>query len=230
MKVCSLLSGGKDSVYAIYWAMNQAWDVPCAISIKPRNPDSWMFHYPNAWITDLQSKAIGLESIVYETDGQEDKELEDLEKAIKLAISKYNIEGVISGALASEYQRIRIERVCHKLGIKSFAPLWHKNQSMLLRDMLRAGFEIMIVGVSADGLGVDWLGRIMDLSMVEELERLQRTKGIWPGGEGGEYETLVLDGPIFRSRIVIDKQRIDWNNALSTGTLVVEKAHLESKG
>ncbi len=224
MQVGSLFSGGKDSVYAVYWAINQAWDVKVLVSLIPKSSESWMFHFPNAWLTELQAESLGIPYIKVETSGEKEKELEDLETALRKA-KEYGIKGIISGALASEYQRTRIETVCHRLNLKSFMPLWHKNQVELLRDVVRAGFEVIITGVSAYGLDKSWLGRRLDEQMVRELERLQEKYGVWAGGEGGEFETLVLDGPIFKKRLVIDEIDKVWEG--NRGILVVKKAHLE---
>ncbi len=225
MKVGSLFSGGKDSVYAIYWTLNQAWDISVLITLSPKRTDSWMFHYPNTWITKLQSKALGIPQIMIETEGEKEKELDDLSKALSKAKKEYGIEGIVSGALSSEYQRTRIERVCHRLNLKSFTPLWHKDQVMLLKSMVRAGFEIIITSVSAYGLDKNWLGRIIDYKTINDLESLYKKYGVWPGGEGGEFETLVTNGPIFKKRIVIDNYERIWKG--ESGILIIKSAHLE---
>ncbi len=227
MKVSSLFSGGKDSVYAVYWAINQAWEVETLVNIIPKRDDSWMFHYPNAWISKLQAEAMGIPIISVETEGDKETEIGDMEKALRLAKENYKVGGVISGALASEYQRIRIETVCHKLGLKSFTPLWHKNQIQLLNDIVSAGFDVIITSVSAFGLDESWLGRKLDKNAVSQLERLQEKYGIWPAGEGGEFETLVLDGPIFKKRIVIDESINEWRG--NSGVMLVKMAHLAEK-
>ena len=223
MKIAALFSGGKDSVYALYWAINQAWDARVLVNISPETQDSWMFHFPNSWITKLQSKSIGIPLITRRTTGKKEEELHDLELALNEA-KKYNITGIISGALASEYQKTRIETVCHKLNLKSFSPLWHKNQIMLLKEMVRAGFEIVITSVSAYGMTKEWLGSRIDYEMIKKLEKMASKYGIWPAGEGGEFETLVLDGPIFKKRIIIDESKIHWEK--DRGILEITSAHL----
>jgi uncharacterized protein (TIGR00290 family) len=68
----------------------------------------------------------------------------------------------------------------------------------------------MIVGVYADGLGEDWLGRVIDEGTIEELRRIGKKRGIELSFEGGEAETLVLDCPIFDKRICVDSARRNW--------------------
>ena len=208
MKIAVLFSGGKDSCYAVYWALSQAWEVQCLLSMIPGKPDSYMFHYPNIQLVDKQAKLIGIPILKKTTKAEEEKELEDLEKLLQKAKKEYGLEGVVSGAVASEYQRTRIERVCHKLGLKSFIPLWHKNQEQLLREEVKAGFEIIVVGVYAEGLDDTWLGRKIDEKTVDELAKNKLLSTI---GEGGEFETFVVNGPIFKEKMKITEKQKQWD-------------------
>ena len=140
-------------------------------------------------------------------------------------LSEIEIDGVISGALASEYQRTRIEKVCYDLNIKSFTPIWHKNQELILRNLINAGFKIIVVGVFAQGFDETWLGRSIDESCIDELVKIQKKYGINIAGEGGEFETLVLDGPIFKKKLVLDEVSKEWKR--DSGILKVIKSHLE---
>jgi diphthine-ammonia ligase len=103
--------------------------------------------------------------------------------------------------------------------------LWHKDQELLLRDQLHAGFRSIIVGVFAEGFDATWLGRPIDEQTIDALVQLHEKSGINIAGEGGEYETLVLDGPLFSKRLVIDDFVTEWNR--DHGTFQVKYAHLE---
>ena len=221
MNVASLFSGGKDSVFAIYIAQQYGWDVTRLITLIPESRYSWMFHSINIHLVEKLSIALDIPLLKKNTKGEKEEELKDL----KHALSKLDVEGIISGAIASEYQRTRIEKICHELDIKSFTPIWHKNQEMLVRDQVNAGFKIMVVSVSAQGFDKTWLGKILDLSCIEKLSKLKEKYSINVGGEGGEMETLVIDGPIFKKKLVIDKTFKEWKRDI--GTLKVKKAHLE---
>ena len=144
---------------------------------------------------------------------------------MKKILSELDVDGVISGAIASEYQRTRIEKICYELGIKSFTPLWHKNQELILRNEVDAGFKIMIVGVFARGFNESWLGTTIDESCIDELVKLQKKYGINIAGEGGEFETLVLDCPLFKKKLILDEVSKEWKR--DSGVLQVKKAHLE---
>ncbi|MCX6670724.1 MAG: TIGR00289 family protein [Euryarchaeota archaeon] len=221
MRVAALFSGGKDSVFAVYITQQYGWDVSHLVSLLPKKPDSWMFHSLNIQYTDLLAKAIDIPLVKRATAAEKEAELDDLTQVLQ----GLEIDGVISGAIASEYQRTRIEKICDEIGIKSFTPLWHKNQELLLRDQVKAGFHIIIVGVFAEGFDETWLGRTIDEKTIDALVSLQKKHGINIAGEGGEYETLVLFGPMFSKRLVIDESEKEWNR--DSGVFQVKKAHLE---
>ena len=161
VKVATLLSGGKDSIYATYISLQYGWQITSAVAMTPIN-HSWMFHGVNSHVIPIISRNMGLPLFQTITSGQKETELADLE----ILLSHKNIEGVISGAVASEYQRTRIEEICHRLSLKSFTPLWHKNQEQILWEMVHHGFKIIIVSVAAEGLGEEWLGRTIDKDCV----------------------------------------------------------------
>jgi len=221
MKVASLFSGGKDSVFAVYIAKQFGWEITNLITLQPEKQDSWMFHSINVHLTEKLAEAIDIPLTKKQTKGEKEKELEDLKDILKTL----KIDGVISGALASEYQRTRIEKICYELRIKSFTPLWHKNQELILRDQVRAGFKIIIVGVFAYGLDETWLGKIISEEAIDDLVNVTTKHTINVAGEGGEFETLVLDGPIFKKKLVLDDVTKEWKR--DNGTLIVKKAHLE---
>ncbi len=196
-----LFSGGKDSVFSLYYCIEQGWDVKCLVSLKSANKDSWMFHTPAIEMVELQSEALGIPLIMRETRGEKEKELDDLKAALLEAKKRFGITGAAVGALLSDYQQERVNRICHSLGLKCFAPLWHKGQERLLREMVALGFDVRITGIASAGLDQSVLGARIDGKIIEKFVGLHKKLGFHVGGEGGEYESLVLDAPIFRKRI-----------------------------
>jgi predicted ATP pyrophosphatase (TIGR00289 family) len=223
MKVAALFSGGKDSVFSIYLAQQFGWEIMHLVTLQPEKQDSWMFHSINIHLTDLLAEAIGIPLLKKSTKGEKEKELDDLKEILQTL----DIDGVISGAIASEYQRTRIEKICDEIGLKSFTPLWHKNQELLLREQVNAGFHSIIVGVFAQGFDETWLGRPIDEETINVLVNLRNKYGINMAGEGGEFETLVLNGPLFQKRLVLDEVSREWRR--DSGILQVKNAHLEKK-
>lgn len=226
MKLGVLFSGGKDSCYALYKALEKE-EVKCLINIRSQNPESYMFHTPALSVVPLQAEAAGIPLVIQGTQGVVEKELKDLETAIQKAVMDYGIEGVVTGAIESVYQATRVQRICHKLGLWCFNPLWQKDQVELLYELLKAGFRIVITGIFAEQFDEDWLGRVMDETTVKELLRLHKKHGISPSGEGGEIETTVLDAPFFKKRIEIQEaMRMVSRNS---GVLEIKKACLMEK-
>ncbi len=227
MEVAILYSGGKDSNLATYIAMRKKFKIKCLISIIPKSEDSYLFHFPNIEFTKLQAKAIGLPIIQLKAKNENEKEIEDLSIALKKAKEKYNIKGVFNGAIASNYQKNRIEKICKILNIKCFSPLWHKNHISLLKNFINLGFEAIITSVSAEGFNENWLGRILDEKCIIDLIELNKKYGINISFEGGEAETFVLNGPIFKKRISIIEAEKIWKKYY--GFYIIKKAKLINK-
>ena len=134
---------------------------------------------------------------------------------------------MVTGAVESDYQKSRIDGACHNLGLRCFSPLWRRSQAGLLDDYIAAGFRTIFSGVAAEGLDSSWLGRELDQKAKEESPSLHRKHGLSLCGEGGEYESLVIDGPNFRKRLVIEESEREWKG--SAGTLKVIKAKTDEK-
>ncbi len=225
VRLGALISGGKDSLYAAYVMKKQNYDISCVISIKSLNPNSYMFHTPNIHLVDLQSESMNIPLVVIETNGEKEKELKDLEKALQEAKQKYKIEGIVSGALFSQYQRERLEKVADKVGLKVFSPLWHMDQEQELRQLIREGFEVVLSSIAAEGLDKSWLGRVLTEKDVDRLVLLHKKHGLNIAFEGGEAESLVLWCPLFRKKIQILSQHIEAEN-MNIARLIVTKAVL----
>ncbi len=111
------------------------------------------------------------------------------------------IDAIVVGALRSDYQKTRIEQMCQRLGVKSFCPLWHHEGISHMRDLVNHGHVVMMTSVTSDGLGEEWLGKILDKDSLIDLERLSDKFRFNVDGEGGEFETTVLDAPWMKKRI-----------------------------
>ena len=228
MRLASLHSGGKDSVYAMYLAMQEGHDVAVLISIASENPESYMFHVPNIQLTKLQAEAMEIPLIFKKTKGVKEEELGDLRDALKEAIQDYHIGGIVSGAIFSTYQRSRIDDMAEELGLESLSPLWKKKPKDMLSEMVAKGFRIIISAVAAEGMGPEWLGVEIDSTVIEELADLHNTCYVCTAGEGGEFETLVIDAPMFNKRMKILEAEKEWDGL--SGIYIVRDAVLSYKG
>ncbi|MDP2925756.1 MAG: diphthine--ammonia ligase [Nanoarchaeota archaeon] len=208
MKLGILFSGGKDSTYAAYIVKKQGYKISCLITVVSKNPESYMFHTPSINCVEKQAEIMDIPLVIKKTSGKKELELKDLEKAIKIAIKKYGINGIVTGAVESVYQASRIQKICNKLKIECFNPLWQKNQIELLEELLANNFEIILTGVFAYPLNQTFLGRKIDKRFIEEIKILYEKYKISPAGEGGEYESLVLDSPMFKRKLKVEKSKI----------------------
>jgi len=208
MKVALLFSGGKDSTYAGYLARKHGYDLACLITIVSANKESYMFHTPSIEQVKKQAEVMNLPLIIKRTKGNKEYELLDLEKAIADAIKKYDIKAVITGAIGSVYQASRVQMICDRLKIECFNPLWQKNQIELLEELIKNKFEVAITGVFAYPLNEKWLGRKIDKKFIEDVSELQKKYKINPGGEGGEFETFVLNCSLFKHELKIADKKI----------------------
>jgi len=203
MKLGILFSGGKDSTYATWLAKKEGYEISCLISIVSENKESFMFHTPSISRVIEQAKVMNIPPVIVKTKGEKEKELLDLEKGIKKAVKDFGIRGIATGAVESVYQSSRIQKICNKLKIECFNPIWQKNQEELLRDLIKNNFEVIIVGVFAYPFDKKWLGRKIDKKFISEISELQKKYKINPAGEGGEFESFVLNCPLFSRRLEI---------------------------
>ena len=221
--MAALVTGGKDSALALHRAMKQGHEIVSLVTMVPQRADSWMFHYPNIHMADLFAEAVGLRLVKAETSGVKEAELVDL----KQVLAQLAIDAVVTGAISSQYQKERVDKICKVLGLNHIAPLWQEDPLSLLNEILELEMNTIIVGVYAHGFTSDWLGREINEDAVKDLVELNRKYQVSIVGEGGEYETLVLDAPFFKERIKLIDIEKRWQGA--SGYLLVRKAVLASK-
>ncbi|KAI0959526.1 hypothetical protein AcW1_004327 [Taiwanofungus camphoratus] len=128
-------------------------------------------------------------------------ETEDL-YALLSAVKKHHpgVQGLSIGAILSNYQRVRVEHVCRRLSLTPLCYLWQRDQAELLSEMIDSGMEAVIIKVAGIGLGLKHLGKTL-AEMQPMLVKLNDLYGSHICGEGGEYETLTLNFPLFKHRI-----------------------------
>ncbi len=199
MKVAALYSGGKDSTYALHWGYLQGLDIECLVSIYPREY-SMLFHYPGIEATVYQAKAMNIDILYTNAVNNEEYALYSL---LKEAKEKYNIKGVIAGALLSDYQRMRLAFITEKLGLSLYTPLWRIDQRSYMKEIVKNGIKFIITSVSSYGLSHKYIGRIITLELLNEILVIASKYGLNPAFEGGEAETLVIDAPLFKQKLMI---------------------------
>jgi diphthine-ammonia ligase len=213
VRLAALYSGGKDSTFSIFKAKQAGHDIACLISMRPISDESLLFHYPNAWITDLLANAMQIPISSFKIDKtSKEAEIKALEEAIISAKSLYGIDGIIHGAISSKFQNQLFKRICENNRLDMIAPLWNSQAGPYLHELFSEKFHIIFVSVSAMGLERCWLGKTLDRSSLVKLEYLSKKFGFNLLLEGGEAETLVIDCPLFKTKkISIDRARTHWD-------------------
>jgi diphthine-ammonia ligase len=231
----SLFSGGKDSSWALYRALEAELAVDRLVTVHPEG-DSYMYHVPATDLAALAAESVDIPLVDVHPDDfeaaaatdageQGDAELEPLEVALRDLDAELDggIAGLTAGAVESEYQTSRIEAMADRLDADLFAPLWQEDPRELADAMLSAGFEIRIIQVAAYGFDESWLGRTLDRDALTDLEALHDEYGVHILGEGGEFETLVTDGPHMDRPIRLEYDTV-WEG--SRGYIEIEDAWL----
>ncbi|MBI4170998.1 MAG: TIGR00289 family protein [Candidatus Aenigmarchaeota archaeon] len=227
MKLASLVSGGKDSMYSAYLSRRAGHSIEYLLGMVSENKESYMFHTHNIHLLTAISEVTGIPLILGRTKGIKEEELTDLKDLI--AQVKDNIDGITTGAIASNYQKQRADKICAELGLQSIAPFWGRNPEEVLREMLVAGFEIVIVAVAAPPLDESWLGRKIDSKCIDELVELNKKFGIHVTGEGGEYDSVVTYCPLYSKKIEITEAEKVWDPKTKSGSLIIKKVRVVDK-
>ncbi len=214
MRLAALYSGGKDSTFAIMEAIKSGHEIKHLITMAPERDDSYMFHYPCIDLTRMQAESMGINQVWKETAGNKEAELVDLRAAIEGV--RGDIDGVLSGAVSSQYQKQRIDGICRQLNLESVTPLWGRDAYDLMKEMA-GSMDIIITAVSTSGLDRNWLGRKISTVTVEELRMLAQRTHFNIQFEGGEAETLVTDCPLFSKKLVIADYEKVWDSRTSSG-------------
>jgi len=221
MKLAALISGGKDSLYALY-TMSKKHEIAYLLTVFPERDDSYMFHHPNLSLTKLQAEAMGIPLLTRVTKGEKEKELEDLKRLFSKV--KDRVDGIVSGALASRYQKQRIDKLCEELGLKSLAPLWGISGEELWKQLLENKFEVIVTSVAAMGLSKEWLGRKIDHEAFEELKKMFNAQALitfelgYPFNYRKIFSAYVAKGLCF----------LDLNNSSIKSRLSLCKQYLTS--
>ncbi|HJJ48637.1 MAG TPA: diphthine--ammonia ligase [Methanocorpusculum sp.] len=203
MSFAALTSGGKDSILAICKALDAGKAVSHMVSVIPANPESYMFHSVNLNAVPVMAQRSGMEYVGIKSAGEKEAELADL----KAGLAKLDIEGVTVGAIESEYQRSRVAKICESLGLEMYTPLWGADPHTVLENAARL-LDARIVVTAADGLGENVLGKRIDKELIRVLDEVARRRRIHIAGEGGEYESLVLNAPFFSAPLNHSEMKI----------------------
>ncbi|KAH6915328.1 meiotically up-regulated 71 protein [Coprinopsis sp. MPI-PUGE-AT-0042] len=255
MKYVALLSGGKDSCFNLLHCQKNGHQIVAAASLGPQpgkdELDSYMYQTVGQDAIELVAQALDVHLYrriisgdavqqgseyggrsASEAGGVQGDETEDLYELLTNVLEHHpEVKGVSVGAILSNYQRVRVEHVCRRLSLTPLCYLWQRDQSELLSEMIEAGLTAVLIKVAGIGLTPKHLGKTLG-EMQPTLMKLNSLYGSHVCGEGGEYETLTIDSPMFKSRIILEELEtvIHSDNDFATvAYLRVKKGSMEAK-
>jgi diphthine-ammonia ligase len=220
--IATLFSGGKDSTLALHKMDALGKKTDLLITMISENDFSYMFHKPNIMHTKLQAEALGIRQIFAKTKGEKEKELDDLERVFK----ENGVTELITGAVASNYQKERIEAICKRLSIVCHSPLW-KIEPLEELNELSMLYEVIITQVAAEGFDESMLGMKIDGDFTDRLIQLNKKYRINMLFEGGEAESFVLNAPLFSSGIEVTKSHVEREGTVAR--FIIDEARLSQK-
>jgi diphthine-ammonia ligase len=203
MTWAALTSGGKDSVLSCQKALDSGKTVEYLVTARPKNRDSYMFHSANLDVVPVIAKVAGMKYVEILTEGNKEEELADLESGL----AALDVEGVIAGAVASQYQADRVKAITDRLGMKLFTPLWHMDTELLLKEVAQR-LDARIIVTAAEGLDASFLGSRIDDQLIQRLKRVAAARRINLAGEGGEYESITLNAPFYSRPVTFTTSEI----------------------
>ena len=208
-KACSLLSGGKDSTYALHKAVDFGYEISCVVSIRPRRNDSYMFHFPFVELTKLQAESMGLKDVHYLIDisGEKEKEVKELYMELQKIKKVNDFDTLVIGGIASQYQLKRFEDLARKLSANLFDPQWGMDPAKYMFALIDYNILFIITQITTYGIPIDFLGRKVDKDILKKLIELSEKYGFHPAFEGGAAETFVINAPLFKKGICLETYR-----------------------
>jgi ABC transporter with metal-binding/Fe-S-binding domain ATP-binding protein len=211
----ALYTGGKDSHTAMLIAMKDLGMEPSLLLtiITPRD-DSYLLHTINTRWAGIHASLMSIPIKIAKIDGHNEED--EVLKVIESSSRETGADAIITGGIASMYQKKRFDKIARSLGLDHIAPLWGLDQERVLKlEVLEYNVKFSIIAAMAMGLTEEWLGKMIeDKEDVEILIRLAKKYMFSPVGEGGEYESFVVSSPLFRCKRLIPVGKKVW---FSTG-------------
>ncbi|MEB3790199.1 diphthine--ammonia ligase [Acinetobacter sp. IK40] len=189
-------SGGKDSSLALYHAMQTGTVIGLIVMLEDQGQRSRSHAMPLE-IIRAQADAVALPVFMTSSSwaDYETKFIALLDQA-----KQHGAEVLVTGDLDMPEHGCWHDRVTQQVGLKLGMPLWLRPHREVVEEFIQLGFKSVIVTINLKlGMQVEDLGKILTLDYIQELE----DRGIDPCGEGGEFHTTVIDGPIFNKAIPV---------------------------
>jgi diphthine-ammonia ligase len=184
MRAVGLFSGGKDSLYAIYLAIQQGVEVEHLISMVPNLPIPSP-HAENMEALKILAESMGKQLTIMEFDRERFVE----------TLKTLNVDALVAGDIFVESHLTYLQDVCAEVGLKLLEPIYGRDTLELFHEIFSLGFKALITGVDLKFLGEEWLG--FTISKETGTTFLSKIGDVDPLGENGEFHTLVLECPLY---------------------------------
>ncbi|MHA2074004.1 MAG: Dph6-related ATP pyrophosphatase [Candidatus Hodarchaeales archaeon] len=225
MRVVCLVSGGKDSILALWLASHQ-FEVVEILTIRSNCSDSLLYHLPNNQYVSFIAEMIG---IPHRDIWVDSCDVEDEINALTNALLESRTDAVITGGIRSDFQRNKFIRAAILANIKCFNPLWRISSDKLMSELLNNKFRFIFSSVAGMGLGKELLGEEITQEVLASIIKVVPDLDISVTGEGGEYESFVFDAPFFPSKINIKKFKLHWDEYREEGFYEIKEIQLSEK-
>ncbi len=212
MRALAIVSGGKDSLYAFWLMLQEGFEIKKWITFIPKLRESYMLHNINVEHVSLQAELSKVKHNEIFVTGEKEEEVVEMLHYLKVHKEKLGFEALISGAVRSEYQKHRLDYICHELSIPCYSPLWHKNSEKLLKEITESGFEFLVIYAGEEL--EKWVGDKISRENVESFIDDLKKHGCDISGEGGEYETFVVKTPFWKHEIKVQGEKIRKENSI----------------
>ena len=224
MKLVAAWSGGKDSCFACYKAIQKGHNVSNLL-VMMSDPSESNFHMIPADMLDAQSQAINIPIVKCPTTPETYEE--DFKKALK-EMKAQGVEGIVTGDVfdVALHEAGWLGRICKEVSLTPVRPLWHRDTQQILKEFINDGFKATLVRINTDKLEMEWLGREINKEFFDDLLKLGTVD---PCGEHGEFHTFVTDGPLFKTRQIeiLESEKVKLNG---NSRLVIKSFELNLKG
>lgn len=225
--VAVLFSGGKDSCQAVQWCIREGHDVERLITVQPKSPEAYLWHFATTQLTPLSAEAMELDHVLLETDAigaQAESE------ALDPVFDELDVDAVAMGGVGLQHSQIgAVGEVAARHGIDVWVPHEGRDHYELFQQAVEDDFDIRVTQVAAMGLGHQWLGLRIDEELLEKLKETSEEYGFHVGLEGGPAETFVADAPFFEKRVRFKETEKVWDSKTESGYLEVKDAELLHK-
>jgi uncharacterized protein (TIGR00290 family) len=223
VKVAVSWSGGKDSCFACYKAIEEGYEVSQLLIMMSESGKS-NFHMISSELLDAQSQAVGIPIVKWVAALNTYEQ--DFKRAL-LQMKGKGVGGLVTGDVydVALHEAGWLDRVCNEVGLEPVKPLWHRDTGQIINEFINVGFKAIVVRVKNELLGLEWLGRQVNKKFIEDLAKLGTVD---PCGERGEFHTFVTDGPLFKNSIeILQTEKTTLNGY---GCLEIKRFKVKPKG